>query len=72
VGTRSRSSPNLFALNKVLDGLTAVMLPPGRLKLATSPALTGSLVTATIGIVLVADLAPRAEGVLPTDAITAT
>ena len=72
VGTNSRSSPNLFVLNSVLDGLTTVMLPPGRLKEATSPDLTGSLATATIGIVLVADLAANAETLPPTEAITAT
>ena len=72
VGTNSRSSPNLFALKSVLDGLTTVMLPPGRLKEATRPALTGSLATATIGIVLVADLAARAETLPPTETIIAT
>jgi hypothetical protein len=72
VGTSCRSSSNLFALNSVLDGAIAVMLPPGLLKLATRPYLTGSVVTATIGIVLVADLAARAETLPPTETITAT
>lgn len=41
------------------------MLPPGRLKLVTSPCSTGSLpVTKTIGIVVVARLAGRPAGVL--------
>jgi hypothetical protein len=47
------------------------MLPPGRLKLATRPALTGSPVTATMGMVVVADLAAIADRVPPTEAIIA-
>ena len=50
---------------------TPVTLPPGRLRLATRPSLTGSLpVAKTIGTVVVAALAASAEGVFPT--ITAT
>ncbi len=43
------------------------MLPPGRAKLATSPAVTGSStdVPMTIGIVLVASLAARVTEVFP-------
>src|SRR6478736_2620648 len=43
-----------------------VTLPPGRLRLVTSPSVTGSAPTAkTIGIVVVAALAANAAGVLP-------
>ena len=50
---------------------TPVTFPPGRLRLVTSPSLTGSLsVVKTIGILAVAALARRAERVFPT--ITAT
>src|SRR5262249_44069502 len=43
-----------------------VTFPPGRLRLATSPDLTGSLPVAnTIGIVLVADLAATTASVAP-------
>ena len=46
--------------------LTPVTLPPGRLRLATRPSLTGSSpVAKTIGIVVVAALAASAAGVLP-------
>ena len=52
--------------------LTPVTLPPGRLRLATRPSLTGSLpVAKTIGIVVVAALAAIAEEV-SCAAITAT
>jgi len=47
--------------------LTPVALPPGRLRLATRPLMTGSLpVTNTIGTVVVAALAASVEGVFPT------
>ena len=47
--------------------LIPVTLPPGRLRLATSPTRTGSPpVTKTIGTVVVAALAASAAGVLPT------
>ena len=53
--------------------MTPVMLPPGRVRLATRPSLTGSSPTAkTIGIVVVAALAARAASELPGVAITAT
>src|SRR5262249_46890428 len=46
--------------------LTPVALPPGRLRLATRPTLTGSSpVVKTIGTVVVAALAARAEMVPP-------
>ena len=52
--------------------LTPVTLPPGRLRLATRPSLTGSSPTPkTIGIVAVAALAASAAGV-PVATITAT
>ena len=45
--------------------LTPVTLPPGRLRLATRPSLTGSPpVTKTIGIVVFAALTAIAEAVL--------
>ena len=47
--------------------LTPVILPPGRLRLATSPALTGSSpLLKTIGMVVVAALATSAAGVFAT------
>ena len=70
-GRNSRKSPSCFAPSSAEMKLTPVTLPPGRLRLATRPSLTGSPpVTKTIGTVVVAALAARAEGVLPT--ITAT
>src|SRR5262249_53443693 len=43
--------------------LTPVVLPPGRLRLGTSPSITGSLpVTNTIGPVVVTALATSADG----------
>src|SRR5262249_13503699 len=52
--------------------VTPVTLPPGRLRLATSPAATGSIADEkTIGIVVVAAFAASTEGV-PAAAITAT
>src|SRR5262249_50766543 len=48
-------------------------ISPGRLRLATRPISTGSgPMPNTIGIVVVAALAARADGVLPGVAITAT
>ena len=56
-----------------MNMLTPVMLPPGRLRLATRPILTGSLLLSkTIGIVVVAALAASAETSPPVAAITAT
>src|SRR5215472_9876947 len=50
-----------------------VALPPGRLKLATMPILTGSSPhKKTIGIVVVAIFAARAELMPPVAAITST
>src|SRR5215472_144413 len=70
-GSSSRSSPNRFASNATVQKLTPVALPPGRLKLATSPSFTGSEpVKKTIGMIEVAFFAAIAGGVFPT--ITAT
>ena len=58
--TAQAASPQVRAEMK----LTPVTLPPGRLRLATRPSLTGSPpVAKTIGIVVVAALAASAEGV---------
>ena len=62
----------LFCRQNVSGKFTPVILPPGRLMLATRPDLTGSLpVKNTIGIVAVAALAARDEAVSSV-AITAT
>ena len=54
VGIRSRSSSSLFPATAAVRKLAPVMLPPGRLKLATKPSLTGSPpLTKTMGIVVV-------------------
>jgi hypothetical protein len=51
-----------FAVNSMVKKLTPVALPPGRLRLATKPSLTGSSLTPnTIGIVVVAALAASRE-----------
>src|SRR5262249_41656961 len=61
-GTSSRNKPSRFAASTLLRKVTPVTLPPGRLRLGTSPALTGSLpIAKTIGIVVVAALAERAD-----------
>ena len=70
LGTSSRSSSRRFCPNPA-SKVTPVTLPPGRLRLATRPCLTGSLpVTKTIGIVVVAALAASAAPAFAT--ITAT
>ena len=46
------SNPTCFAVSSRRNRLTPVMLPPGRLRLATSPARTASLTIVTIGIVV--------------------
>src|SRR5262245_38369199 len=52
---------------------TPVRLPPGWVRLTTSPTSTGSTATAkTIGMVAVAALAATAEGLPPAATITAT
>jgi hypothetical protein len=42
LGTSSCSSPNCLAAKSVVVKTAPVMLPPGRLRLATKPVLTGS------------------------------
>src|SRR6516165_4613979 len=72
-GTSSVSTSSCFCPNSTASEVTPVMLPPGRLRLETSPAAIGSpAVTKTIGMVAVAALAASAGGVPPTAAITAT
>src|SRR5262249_37519998 len=60
-GTKRWNRSNRFADNKLLRKVAPVILPPGRLRLATSPSLTGSLPRLkTIGIEVVACLAASA------------
>src|SRR6266566_4469433 len=61
-------------LGKQLEplGRKPVRLPPGRARVATSPAPTGSAATKTIGIVEVAFFAANAEEAPPLVAITST
>src|SRR5262245_27452633 len=64
VGTSSRSTSSCFGASSTVRVATPVRLPPGRLRLATSPSATGSpAVTKTIGIVVVAAFAANAWGV---------
>src|SRR5262249_24880308 len=67
-GTNSWSSPSCLATRSTVVKVTPVTLPPGRLRLATKPVLTGSLpVTNTIGIVMLAAFAAcTTETVFPT------
>jgi hypothetical protein len=72
-GTRSRSSPSRFGSIRLVNRVTPVTLPPGRLKLSTKPALTGSPpIPNTIGIVVVAAFAASPEGSPPAATMTAT
>ena len=58
VGTSSCSTSSRFGATSTPNWVTPVTLPPGRLRLATSPIWTGSLpVSNTIGIVVVAAFA---------------
>src|SRR5262249_45202795 len=60
-GKSSRNNSNCFPTSFVSKNATPVALPPGRLRLATMPSLTGSVeVMKTIGIVFVADRAANA------------
>ena len=62
-----------FDANSAVKMFTPVALPPGRLRLATSPVWDGSLPTLnTIGIVVVAALAMAAGASPPPVTITAT
>ena len=65
-GTRSRNNSNRFDPSELIRNVTPVIFPPGRLRLATRPILTGSAPSEkTIGIVAVAALAASAEAVSP-------
>jgi hypothetical protein len=60
-GTISHNKPNFFVSKMDVAVIKPVTLPPGLLKLATKPDLTGSLLrTIRIGIVEVADFAASA------------
>ena len=62
-GTSSCSSSRRFPSSAVLNWLTPVTLPPGRLRPATRPSLTGSMPPEkTMGSVEVAALAASAAG----------
>ena len=72
VGTSSCSSSSRFGAISSFNWVTPVMLPPGRLRLATRPSLIGSPpVSKMIGMVVVAAFAASAAGV-EVAAITAT
>src|SRR5215467_321907 len=65
-GTSSRNSSRRFATSRDVNRLTPVILPPGRLTLATNPTSTGSLpIMKTIGIVAVAALTANTGGFPP-------
>jgi hypothetical protein len=73
LGASSRARSNRLPTTGALKKLTPVMLPPGRLRLLTSPGSTGSPPIAnTMGIVVVAAFAAKAAGVPLIAAITAT
>ena len=72
LGTNSCSIPSNLASNGVTEKTTPVILPPGRLMLATRPTLAGSApMTNTIGVAAVAALPACAAGT-PAPTITAT
>src|SRR6516164_3323312 len=72
-GTSSCSNSICLATRSALNRLTPVTLPPGRLKLATRPSLTGSPpVAKRIGMVAVAAFAASATAGLPLATIIAT
>ena len=71
--TNSRSNCMRFATTSTVKKLTPVALPPGRLRLVTSPSCTGSPPAPnTIGIVEVAALAASAAAPLAGVTITLT
>ena len=73
VGSNSRSNAKRFCTSTSKKIFMPVALPPGRLRLATRPSLTGSSgILNTIGILVVAEIAARAAGIFPGAAITAT
>jgi hypothetical protein len=62
-GATSRSNSRRFTPISLESAVTPVILPPGRLRLATSPCWTGSEpMKKTIGIVAVAALAVSVAG----------
>jgi hypothetical protein len=64
LGTASFRSSSRFPPSSGAMKVNPVMFPPGRARLATSPLPTGSAIgLKTMGIVLVARFAARAEGV---------
>ena len=72
-GTSSCSKPKPFEVSSALNQLIPVRLPPGRLRLATRPTLTGSTpLVNTIGIVAVDAFAASAALLPPVAAIAAT
>jgi hypothetical protein len=73
LGTISRSSSRRFGTSSEVYVLTPVTLPPGRLKVLTSPSPTGSAPPIKrMGIVVVAAFAASAVRVPPVAAITVT
>ena len=63
LGTASLSISSLFVFSSVDKVESPVTLPPGRARLATRPAPTGSpALTITMGMVVVALLAANADG----------
>ena len=72
-GASSWSIPSRFASGAVVSRLMPVAFPPGRLRLATNPILTGSPpVVNTIGIEDVAAFAATTDGSPPVVTSTAT
>jgi hypothetical protein len=72
-GTISHSKPNFFASRTDVAVIRPVTLPPGRLKLAIRPALTGSLlVMIRMGIVEFAPFTANALTSPPPARITRT
>ena len=64
-GINSRTSSTRLGATSTFNCVAPVTLPPGRLRLATSPSCTGSpSVANTIGIAPVAALAASAPGVV--------
>src|SRR6516165_12677830 len=72
LGTNSCNSASPLAPSSALNSLKPVKLPPGRLRLATSPSCAGSAAAVnTIGMLVVAALAARVD-TSPDVTITAT
>src|SRR5262249_33602257 len=58
-GTSSRSSPNLLAAKEAVKKVTPVILPPGRLRLATKPAVRKGFEAAVKAAGLGGDVTPH-------------